>query len=86
MNLSRRDLVKLGAAVPVSRAGSLIFAKINSKFEGVMIGAQTYSFRRCSRPLRGLCSAMKRNGLGYASCFKATSNPPIKPIASTMPR
>ena len=59
--MTRRDFAKLAAAVPL--AGSL-YAKINSKIDGVMIGAQTYSFRDLS--MDDCINGMKNIGLGYA--------------------
>ena len=62
--ITRRDFVKLAAgtlAVPA-------FANIDSKFDGVMIGAQTYSFR--TLPSLDACiAAMKEIGLGYAELW-----------------
>ena len=70
MDLSRRDLGKLfaaGALAPIA------FGKINSKVDGVMIGAQTYSFR--DRDLDGCIAAMKDIGLGYAELFQGHLEP-----------
>jgi sugar phosphate isomerase/epimerase len=73
MSLSRRDLVKLIAAAPFVPLG---FAKINSKIEGVMVGAQTYSFR--DRDLDGCIAAMKEIGLGYAEVSQGHLEPSDK--------
>ena len=69
MHVTRRDLAKLLAAAPVSAA----FARINSKIDGVMIGAQTYSFR--DRDLDGCIAAMKEIGLGYAELWQGHIEP-----------
>ncbi len=61
--MTRRDFAKLAAAAPLACAGPA-FAKINSKIDGVMIGAQTYSFRDLS--LDQCINGMKDIGLGYA--------------------
>ncbi|MGH9664887.1 MAG: sugar phosphate isomerase/epimerase family protein [Bryobacteraceae bacterium] len=66
---TRRDFGKLAlASVPAAA-----FAKINSKIDGVMIGAQTYSFR--DRDLDGCLAAMKEIGLGYAELFQGHLEP-----------
>lgn len=64
MICSRRDLVKLAIGAPLAASLPAAFGKINSKIDGVMIGAQTYSFR--DMPLDGCIGAMKKIGLGYA--------------------
>src|SRR5579884_2980847 len=69
MHVTRRDLAKLLAAAPVSAA----FARINSKIDGVMIGAQTYSFR--DRDLDACIAAMKEIGLGYAELWQGHLEP-----------
>lgn len=77
MNLSRRDLAKLFSAAPLSAAlAAPGYAKINSKIEGVMIGAQTYSFR--DRDLDGCIAAMKEIGLGYAELYQGHLEPSDK--------
>jgi sugar phosphate isomerase/epimerase len=89
--MTRRDFAKLAAAAPLAARA---FASINSKIDGVMIGAQTYSFRDLS--FDGCVSAMKEIGLGYAEFWidkieptkdpeklKAwRSNPPMDEIKS----
>ena len=66
MLYSRRDLGKLAiAAVPVARA--LGATKINSTFEGVRIGAITYSFNRIATPNpQAIIDAYVEIGLGEA--------------------
>ena len=60
--MTRRDFAKFAAAVPLAARSA--FARINSKIDGVMIGAQTYSFRDLS--LDAGIEGMKQIGLGYA--------------------
>ncbi len=69
MDLSRRNLVRLFAAAPLTAA----FGRINSKIDGVMIGAQTYSFR--DRDLDACIAAMKQIGLGYAEVWQGHLEP-----------
>ncbi len=68
-NLSRRNLVRLFAAAPLVS----VFGKINSRIDGVMIGAQTYSFR--DRDLDACIAAMKQIGLGYAEVWQGHLEP-----------
>jgi sugar phosphate isomerase/epimerase len=88
MMCSRREFAKLALAAPLSTA---LLAKINSKIDGVMVGAQTYSFR--DRPVDQCVAAMKEIGLGYAELWdghlapkKAADqkawreNPPMEPV------
>ena len=68
--LSRRDFGKLAlAAIPLARAAG----KINSKIDGVQLGAQTYSFR--DRPLDGAIAGMKEVGLGECELFMGHVEP-----------
>lgn len=76
MSETRRDFLKLAAGVPLAAAISPAFAKINSKVDGVMIGAQTYSFR--DRSLDDCISAMKDIGLGYAELYQGHLEPKDK--------
>jgi sugar phosphate isomerase/epimerase len=62
--MTRRMFGKLAAAA---------FAKINSRIDGVTIGAQTYSFR--DRPLDGCIAAMKEIGLGEAELYNGHIEP-----------
>ena len=73
--MTRRDFARLASALPVAAAGT-VFAKINSRIDGVMIGAQTYSFR--DRPLDDCIRAMKDIGLGYAELFQGHLEPKDK--------
>ena len=68
--LTRRDLGKYAlAALPAARA----FAKINSKIDGVQIGAQSYSFR--DRPLDEAIKAYAAVGLGEAELYQGHVEP-----------
>lgn len=62
--MTRRMFGKLAAAA---------FAKINSKIDGMTIGAQTYSFR--DMPLDGCIAAMKEIGLGEAELYNGHIEP-----------
>ena len=67
--MTRRNFTKLAAAAMASPAmASPALAAINSKFNGVMIGAQTYSFRTLPS-LDDCIAAMKQIGLGYAELW-----------------
>jgi sugar phosphate isomerase/epimerase len=70
--MTRRDFSKLAAAAAAWPA----LAKVNSTFGGVMLGAQTYSFR--DRPLDDCVAAMKDIGLGYAELFQGHIEPKDK--------
>ncbi len=62
--ITRRVFGKLAVAA---------FAKINSKIDGVVIGAQTYSFR--DRPLDACIAGMKEIGLGEAELYNGHIEP-----------
>jgi sugar phosphate isomerase/epimerase len=62
--MTRRTFGKLAIAA---------FAKVHSKINGVMIGAQTYSFR--DRPLDACIAGMKEVGLGYAELYQGHVQP-----------
>ena len=68
---TRRAFARLAlAAVPLSAA----FAKPEgSKFNGVMVGAQSYSFR--DRPLDDAIAAMKQIGIGYTELWQGHLEP-----------
>lgn len=64
--MNRRDFGKLAAGAMA--AGALgATARIDSKIDGVQIGAQTYSFRE--KPIDGVIAAMKEVGLGEAELY-----------------
>lgn len=76
--ITRRDFTKLAAATVAAPAfAPSAFGMINSKIDGVMIGAQTYSFR--SLPTIDDCIAgMKQIGLGYAELWEVQIEPKDK--------
>jgi sugar phosphate isomerase/epimerase len=63
--ITRRDFAKVAAA----SVALPVLASIDSKFSGVMIGAQTYSFRDL-HSLDASVAAMKEIGLGYAELWE----------------
>ncbi len=73
---TRRQFSKLALAAP---ALGYAFGKIDSTIHGVMIGAQTYSFR--DRPLDACIAAMKEVGLGYAELWEGHLIPKDKAAA-----
>jgi sugar phosphate isomerase/epimerase len=72
---TRRDILKTLAAVPVASAlpGRVLAKTIDSKFHGVMIGAQSYSFR--DRPLDAAIQGYIDVGLGYAELWQGHLEP-----------
>jgi sugar phosphate isomerase/epimerase len=74
MNFTRRDFAKAAIGAPLVAAVSPAFAKVNSKFDGVMIGAQTYSFRELPS-LDDCIRGMQEVGLGYAELWENQIEP-----------
>lgn len=71
---SRRDFGRIAiAAIPAARA---LAAQINSRFNGVLIGAQTYSFR--DMPLEAAIDAMKKIGFGSCELFQGHVEPKLE--------
>jgi sugar phosphate isomerase/epimerase len=71
--ITRRDFTKFAVASVSLPA----FAGIDSKIDGVMIGAQTYSFRTLPS-IDDCIAAMKRIGLGYAELWEVQIEPKDK--------
>src|SRR6266700_3166618 len=70
---SRREFGKMAlAAAPLAAARA---AKINSKFGGVQIGAQSYSFR--DRSLDACIDALKEVGLGECELYQGHVEPQV---------
>jgi sugar phosphate isomerase/epimerase len=70
---TRRDIGLMLAAAPFAAAA---FAKINSKINGVMVGAQSYSFRDLpDKSIEGAINAFKECGLGYAELWQGHLEP-----------
>lgn len=73
-SLTRRDFAKAAVAAGALPALALpAFGMIDSKIDGVMIGAQTYSFQHL--PLDQCIAAMKKIGLGYAELYQGHIEP-----------
>src|SRR5712671_6845835 len=70
---TRRDFTKFAAAAALAAPFARSAPKINSRIHGVMIGAQTYSFR--DMPLDKCLEAMKDIGLGYAELYQGHIEP-----------
>ncbi|HKE25149.1 MAG TPA: sugar phosphate isomerase/epimerase [Bryobacteraceae bacterium] len=71
---TRRDIGRLAlAAVPAAR---LLAEGINSRINGVTIGAQTYSFR--DRPLESTLDAMQKIGFGQVELFQGHVEPKLQ--------
>lgn len=69
--MTRRQFAEL--AVVAATAASAAHGKINSKVNGVMLGAQSYSFR--DRPLDEAIAAMKQIGIGYTELWQGHIEP-----------
>jgi sugar phosphate isomerase/epimerase len=70
---TRRDIAKLALASPVAAA---LGARIDSKVHGVMIGAQSYSFRDLKpRTVDTAIDAYKQCGLGYCELYSGHIEP-----------
>lgn len=68
---SRRDFGKIAlAAAPLSQ----LFGKVDSKVNGVQLGAQSYSFR--DRPLDEALKAMTQIGIGEVELWQGHIEPP----------
>lgn len=68
---SRRDFGKIAlAAAPLSQ----LFGKVDSKVNGVQLGAQSYSFR--DRPLDDALKAMTTIGIGEVELWQGHIEPP----------
>jgi sugar phosphate isomerase/epimerase len=71
---TRRDFGKIALAGPLAALGAAsAYARIDSKIDGVMIGAQSYSFR--DRDLDGCIAGMKEVGLGYIELWQGHLEP-----------
>jgi sugar phosphate isomerase/epimerase len=74
--ITRREFAQLTVVSAAAAAALPAFAAIDSKFSGVMIGAQTYSFEHLS--LDDCISAMREIGLGYAELYQGHIEPKEK--------
>ena len=87
MKITRREWTKVmfASAAATVLPGNL-FGKtqmINSKFKGVQIGAQSYSFR--DRPLDKVVEAMAQIGLGVCELWQVSHVEPLRFPESTLP-
>jgi sugar phosphate isomerase/epimerase len=70
---TRREIGRMLVAAPLAAAA---FAKIDSKVRGVMMGAQSYSFRELpERTVDAAINAYKECGLGYAELWQGHLEP-----------
>src|SRR5215813_1749346 len=87
MKLTRREWTKqmlagaAAAVLPVNLFGKT--QMINSKFKGVQIGAQSYSFR--DRPVDKVVEAMAQIGLGSCELWQVNHIEPLRFPESTLP-
>lgn len=75
-NLTRRKFTRLALGTGAGLAGTRVFTgheRINSRFAGVTVGAQSYSFR--DRPLDEAIAAMKRIGIGSCELWSGHTEP-----------
>jgi sugar phosphate isomerase/epimerase len=80
MKISRRDFAKAAIGAPLVAAVPAL-AWINSKIDGVMIGAQTYSFRELPT-LEDCIKGMREIGLGYAELWEVQIEPRGEKLAA----
>lgn len=74
---TRRDLAKSLIGTPHAAAFARnAFGKVDSKINGVMVGAQSYSFR--DRPLDEAIKAYQEIGLGYVELWQGHIEPKDK--------
>ena len=75
-NFTRREFTRLALGTGAGLAGTRVFTaheRINSRFAGVTVGAQSYSFR--DRPLDEAIAAMKQIGIGSCELWSGHTEP-----------
>lgn len=75
-NFTRRKFTRLALGTGAGLAGTRVFTaheRINSRFAGVTVGAQSYSFR--DRPLDEAIAAMKQIGIGSCELWSGHTEP-----------